>query len=83
MKKSNRGRFFLTLFPNGKYQLSKNSIKSVAKGQGLNPSHISSCLNHPKTNHSHRGYKFIWMDRRITREITASRHAPKYIEKLK
>lgn len=82
MKENNKGRFFLTLFPNGEYLLAKNSIKAVAEGQGLHAGHISGCLNHPETNHSHRGYKFIWMDKRIKRVVTAYRHAQKYVKQI-
>ena len=80
IKKSNRKRFFLTLFPSGEFLLASNSILEVARGQGLRPSHISECLNHPDVHYSHRGYKFIWIDRRIKKKETAYRHAVKYLE---
>lgn len=82
-KQNNAGRYFLTLFPNGEHLLVANKITTVTKGQGLNISHVSDCLNHPDKHYTHRGYKFIWMDRRIKKERTAYRHALKYVKKMK
>jgi len=77
-----RSQWFLMVYPDENRVDAFQSISEACKTHSLDRSHVGACLNHPETNHSHRKFKFVLIDKRIKRKKTAMKHALRYTKKL-